>query len=339
MTTKTYDYGTNDLRLSDATAALRCQHFVWWIKDFLIRGTHTVPWTVLGSSDAATASVSDGTDRWTTTFDSSKVVYAGAGSAHSWMLLQAGAAINGKTWNFLINYNSGGWPSEAYCTFKMSTTAYTGGTTTNAPTTTGLEFGVDSLGLPLYSPTLGVCHGVIAQSDGTFALQFSADASARFSFLLLFMTMDNLHTGDIDPEIFYGEGSYSANALSITALKGNPTVLDGFTTCQILPSGSSGIQYDVGSIDPDLVSYTNSSGAPLRSNMAIDAASSQYIEWPTWIYYTTSSIGGASIKGKMVDATIPIGSLAQGSTHDVSGSITSMVCGPFWLPADEVPTL
>ena len=73
--------------------------------------------------------------------------------------------------------------------------------------------------------------------------------------------------------------------------------------------------------------------------MAVDAASNQYIEWPTWIHYTTSSIGGASIKGKIVDAPIPIGSLAQGSTHDVSGSISAMVCGPFWLPADTIPTL
>jgi len=310
---------------------------VWWIKDFLIRGTHTVPWTVLGSSDAATASSSDGSDRWTATFDAAKVVYADPGSAHSWMLLQAGAAINGKTWNFLINYNKTSFWEN--CTFKMSTTAYTGGTTTNAPTTTGLEFGVDNLALPMNAATSGVCHGVIAQSDGTFALQFSATASARFSFLLFFMTMDNLHTGDIDPEIFYGEGTQSADALSILALEGNPTPLGSNRNCQILPSGSSGILYGVGSIDPDLVTNASTSGAPLRSNMAIDAASNQYIEWPTWIYYTTSSIGGASIKGKMVDATIPIGSLAQGSTHDISGSISAMVCGPFWLPADEIPTL
>lgn len=127
----------------DVTTTTRTSmSFCWLLKEML---THTTPgtagpegvpiagslWTVEGSSDGVTAGL-DAVDRLATgTFDATKYVVANEGAPHSWIVLKSPAAM-GPLY-MCIN----GPLTASLAAFTMSTNAFTGGTTSNRPTSVG----------------------------------------------------------------------------------------------------------------------------------------------------------------------------------------------------------
>lgn len=99
--TRAYSTRRDCLFPDRSTASLISKSHVWSLKAHLMNQISTGTagptardpasvWTCLGSSDGATGGL-DGTDRWGSTFNASKIVYAGHGVAHSWIALQNAA--------------------------------------------------------------------------------------------------------------------------------------------------------------------------------------------------------------------------------------------------------
>lgn len=85
----------------------------------------TNPPTVKGSSDSTTAAM-DNTNRWSA---DNKLVWANAGSAHSWIVLQF---LNG--WQMMIDLSN--TTTTIMTVFYSPSAGFTGGSTTAAPTAT-----------------------------------------------------------------------------------------------------------------------------------------------------------------------------------------------------------
>ena len=124
---------------NSATEALKQQFVFWSLKQHLInahtsdgtlygtRSPNSV-WTVVGSSDGTTAAL-DGVDRWTTTFDASKLVRAATGTAHSWIVLQN--STSGIQMCIDLNGTNSG---QCAIIYTRSAFPFSGGNTTTRPT-------------------------------------------------------------------------------------------------------------------------------------------------------------------------------------------------------------
>lgn len=115
------------------SAADSVARWMWTVKSFLtgqIGGATQGLWTVAGSNDGSTFSMTDGVDRWTTTYDLAKIPYSDTsgtkgwiiltrtfGIQQIWLVLGAGTAVTG---NAYVSYLGGSAP--------------TGGNTTTIPT-------------------------------------------------------------------------------------------------------------------------------------------------------------------------------------------------------------
>lgn len=101
-----------------------------WVDD---TNTPVVPsnmWTVRYSCDSVTAgTVGDGVDRWAA---DSNLVWANAGSAHSWIVLRQ-AAIN-STFEILISCEGISVNGNILTIYKSPSAAFSGGTATARPT-------------------------------------------------------------------------------------------------------------------------------------------------------------------------------------------------------------
>jgi hypothetical protein len=133
----------------NTTALLLAQKQIWMLKESLL-GTLTLGtagaisrsagslWTCVGSSDGSGAGAAlDGVDRWTSTFDASKLVGNTSGSNHSWIVLQ-NTTIGLQMVIDLNNTTGGSW---AITFTKTSTPFLIGGSpnTTRPQTTANTE--------------------------------------------------------------------------------------------------------------------------------------------------------------------------------------------------------
>src|SRR5512146_2064622 len=88
--TKTWQFKVNQATKYQGTFAATFQAVMFALKQSLITFA-LQPWTVVGSSDGATAGL-DAVDRWSA---ANKLVQAADASAHSWIVLkQTGVAAN-----------------------------------------------------------------------------------------------------------------------------------------------------------------------------------------------------------------------------------------------------
>lgn len=126
---------TDPARANVGAISAKGPWFLWYIVSQLL-GVNTGGvtfttglWTCVGSSDHTTAAL-DGVNRWV----SANLIPAVTGTAHSWIVLHNSTL--GLYW--LIDYISG---SAGYylCSMSISKSAFTGGTTLTAPTSTGSE--------------------------------------------------------------------------------------------------------------------------------------------------------------------------------------------------------
>lgn len=101
------------------------------IKDALV-GMALLPWTVRYSCDSVTAGTAgDAVDRWDSDAD---LVWANAGSAHSWIVLRQTGV--GATFELLISLENSSASGNTLTLVVSPSAAFTGGTTTARPTAT-----------------------------------------------------------------------------------------------------------------------------------------------------------------------------------------------------------
>ena len=110
--------------------------YLWQLKSFLkgeIGGATQGLWTVTDSSDGSTAGL-DGVDRWTTTYDFTKIPYVDNNTgARGWMILQRNFTVGITTYTvYLLLSNRGNIASASngMYTAVLGAGAPSGGTTT-----------------------------------------------------------------------------------------------------------------------------------------------------------------------------------------------------------------
>lgn len=175
-------FGTNN------TTALLLHQFAAWSLMMHLTNNHSTGtassvardansvWTVLGSSDGATAGM-DGVNRWTTTFTPSKLVRAASGSAHSWIALRNAASALECV--IALNSVTDGTGSV---TFTRVAAGFSGGSTTARPSAAALnEFCAGTRSAPASTTTVANSFGndftlsgtnyssCVFGPDGTFA--------------------------------------------------------------------------------------------------------------------------------------------------------------------------
>lgn len=172
------------------TTALLIQKFAYWalkacMKNEITTGTTggsaraaNSIWTCIGSSDGVTAAL-DGTDRWTSTFDQTKIVAAANGSAHSWIVLQ-NLNVGPAGMQVCIDVNSTG--TSVGISAARANAPFTGGSTTTRPLSTGEEFGCGFNGNAIATSGATLVADII--TGNTNFVHFTVDGSGRFTYLL-----------------------------------------------------------------------------------------------------------------------------------------------------------
>lgn len=158
-----------------STIALQNKSLTWLIKASLMNQISTGQigaegtrpsssnWTCEYSCDGTTAGTAgDHVDRFTGAFDASKIVYANAGgTAHSWFVLKSPVTgWQNPIWMLIDCIGTAGTTEASRTTVLFSTTAFTGGSTTTAPTSTeswaacGIQDGYGMVGIYLGNRTV-----------------------------------------------------------------------------------------------------------------------------------------------------------------------------------------
>lgn len=206
-----------------STSQRTTQSYLWMVKEGLLNtlaggtavGTRTGAsvWTVVGSSNGTTAAL-DGVDRWGATFTPANLVRAPTGNAHSWIVLQnSGLGV----W-LLLDYIGS---ADTQCAFSYARNAFTGGSTTTAPTsTTQTAIGTSTIASAitiLGETTFSVTYrfGISVNSTGEFHILFNRAGSGYFTSHMLIGTLRSQRVGDQWPT--YGAFSQAASGRGVSA--------------------------------------------------------------------------------------------------------------------------
>lgn len=311
-------------QLAQARAVLRA-----W-KD----GIKAAGWTCDGSS-SSTAAGMDGTDRWAA---DSNLVWNGAGSAHSWIVLKSPTNYpsTGKNIWLLIALSAGSGASNAttrtaYIRLVWASAAFTGGSTTADPT---LPTNYREIASQQFIKgdgttfTAGKYH-VIRNTLGDFLMLFSNDSSGYFCSYLCSFQSTGAEVGDTYPWIGSSNFNNAApGAFFRTALEGNNSaafwiddtpIVGAYYAANLISNGAS-------PYESFLVGGSNITGT--------------YPAVPVFLV----SLDGSKVafRGTLVDiAGAPSGTgIAQGTVQPASGTSLQMICGQFWVPnGNTVPLL
>lgn len=295
---------------------------LWYLKAFAkgeIGGAASGLWTCAGSSDASTAGM-DSSDRWGSSFDATKLVRASGAVAHSWIVL----ANSGLGCYLLIDWNTS---LDQTCNFTIAKSAFTGGSTTAAPTATG---SITFSSQQFINGTLTAAHmfGLLA-TDGDLNVKFGQDGTGQFTFGLAILALTETRSGEahnIWPIVEYNTGGIwqrsSLNVSSSTLVKGR--------------------NYDntVAVVASLVAPYVASSTAAQSDIATTDATDGKYGDFPIWLQVTTTS--HKSRRGRIRDILWAPESTAVGAVEPTSGPpYASVVVGDTFQPysASVVPSL
>ncbi len=156
-------------------------------------------WICVGSSNGASyvaASTTIQTDYWTDAFDSTKLVRAAAGVAHSWIVMKSPTGISslGVPLYLLISL---GTDANTKLVVRGALTAFTGGTLTADPTS------VDETDFTIFNTVADVTAAAsrahyVTDANGNFSVYFSRNSQGYFHTMIGFQTWTPL-TGDAYP--------------------------------------------------------------------------------------------------------------------------------------------
>lgn len=200
---KTWAFNVNNQVLTTGTTLGTHRAVIRAIKNALI-GFAATPWTVRYSCDGVVAGAAgDLVDRWDSDSD---LVWANAGSAHSWIVLrQTGISA---TFELLIDTGS---TSSANLTIETSTSGFTGGSTTARPTSTETA---NILTASSWSSASDVSHrwNVWKSTDGE-CTRIALGYGGNFTFCLIVDKLNAPTSGFTVPYVVfspYGAGGLTA---------------------------------------------------------------------------------------------------------------------------------
>jgi hypothetical protein len=315
------------------TRQTQAKSIIWALKAFLmgqIGPGGTGVWTVVKSSDGATVAASD---LWLSTYGTgNQIVWATAGTAHSWIVLQAPATMGSL---FICLDVSGASNTAIMSPLRFSKLGFTvGGTTTlNRPTASDETMGSQ-------------WNGDIMDNPGSYPLKMNGLLSARGDFLFFAMSLgrgvtfnclgmkvQEAKSVDQWPWVFMG---YSNGYQVITQYWGpNFAPTNAFAYYKI-GAGVGPVPGDVSFIWP----YVGNSGNLLDGIPAGgDSQSHLSPGFPAYVGARSSATWGG-VKGRLPDIRLGVFQVLgdTGRQAPGSGPVEYTLMGGLWLPFTVSPT-
>lgn len=276
-------------------------------------------WTCVGSSDGVNGAM-DGVDRWTSSFDPSLFVNAGAGSPHSWIVLYAPASMTPRPY-LIIDYLT----NHYQMTVRMCFATPTGGDNSNRPTATD-EIAVSAWSNMQFSDvTTGQqVHGSLSE-DGYFTFFTTSSGSALGKFAMFFQKLADTRTGDGYPVAMYAKYDATNGAMTRT------NMLAAANWAGKKHDGSADMA-GLGVLQPTLTSIAGSIFGTMslhdRSDMLFD-------DFPVYLFNSTA--GYYTNKGRLYDIRFAPEGLFTGYVEPNTSNPASAVVGHFWVPTYVAP--
>lgn len=316
-----------------STAALVSKSAIWNIKAALCdqsvsgstggtRNANSI-WTVVSSSDSVTANA---TDLWGSTFNSAKIVQNNNGSAHSWCLLK-NVTLG---YQLLLDCNSSTTANFRFAAADLSSSLFTGGTTTSGPTAV-YEFQPATV-----SPTAATNYAFIsdATTGGANYLHMTVDDTGQFHILL----------------------SRSSNA-KFTSYLSMVKTINNYPTdarnCFLLATASNGTRGtpSIGTAAGDLGYYLSCSGrnpdstiknfggiitpgwaGTAQTTVTVDALTNSYLTEEAHVISLTSQV---AYRGKIPDL-VSITNATIGASFPSAAAQDRIVAGNYVVPMNSV---
>lgn len=313
-------------------------NLLWYLKAFLKGTVGTADgrglWTVVGSSDGATAGM-DSVDRWTNTYDLSKLVFADSSTARSWIVLQSPGALG---MYLCLDFSGGADAGGGNCMRAFaSSTAFTGGSTSALPTATK-QFQVHCTSSDRQQMADGTVNPhkfhYTADASGNFWFMSSRNGTGMAHYLLGLQKVTEQHTGDVGSVFsliafkttargaaeFDGDGLWAQSAGSTSGRIGGRNISDSASL-----TGNMGITWP----------WTITNGTFNGSWTAANPADGK---WDVMPVYLVNPAAGGGVRGRLPDCGIAFGAsnaangMAVGSSTPISGAVEQVVCGNLLLP-------
>jgi hypothetical protein len=341
---KTWQYAPN-IPPSDISSVTALQKsYLWFIKAALTGQTGGLSaglWTCYYSCDGTTAGTAgDGIDRWTASYDATKIVNANAGSAHSWMVLRSPANFvrTGVYLYMIIDVVA----STNALTLTFCVGAPTAGSTTAAPTQGASAW--HHTGIQWSDGTLTQHFHCSLSSEGAFFLFNSKDTTYFVMGGLIVSKLADTRTLDTVPVVsFISYGSSSPGAFGIPSETYSTMGIQAYRLAGVSGFGW-GSSYGGGEQSVCVLLYnildTFTGGRqPLATNLSYAQFYDSFettsgTDLPVYLFCPAGQAGGWTIKGRVPDLRIcssngiNVGSVAPGP----AGPVTTISMGATWFP-------
>lgn len=280
------------------------------------------------SSDGTTLKT-DGTDQWSS---SASVVFATAGSAHSYVVLKtpSGMLPSSNQARVLIDCGVGA-SNNHLANFGFATAAYTSsGSVNTIPTapTNNSAFNNKQFLHSTVANSKWHCQYVTAGTEvGNFLFEISQDGTGRFHFALGVLAIHGAETGDNWPVVFICSFvETSTGAMSVGQITGS--------------THSAQAHYD-GTMATGarfINAYSNADGTDVMASFGTAGSSitGVYPDFPLVVADTTA--GKLTVRGYIVDLAWAPSAVAtlSGTVEPASGSTTTTIIGTVWVPNGNV---
>lgn len=210
--TKTWQYTVNQTTGVPASAIDVNRTWIRTVKDALIAFAST-PWTMRYSCNSVTAGAAgDGVDRITT---NANLVWASAGSAHSWIVLrQTGIATN---FELLLSCENAHANGTTLMIVVSPAAGFTGGTTTARPTATD-EVVLNAAAVAWAAAAVTALRWHLQQSTDGQCTRIITCAAGSIQSALILEKPAQPTTGWTNPSLSYAVGTAPGNPLAAATL-------------------------------------------------------------------------------------------------------------------------
>lgn len=303
----------------------------WYVKAFLtgqIGGATQGLWTIVTCSDGVTFNTA-GTDLWGATYDPTKIVRAGAGTAHSHITLRgppvtAGGVVAAP---FYLTIDLG-TSADYQITLAFSKAAPTGGSITARPTSTDEWLHSSTQWVDTTSTNSQRLYGWLT-TEGSFAIGSTPNLAGFIRSGVMFQVLSNARATDAYP---------ACSFVGICAT--SPGVFSGVTTGTVFnPSAAgtwagrsaNGVATVVGCL-AYLMGQVPGGNPPLDFASTGDASDPGGQSDELDMYFLVTTSGWRSYRGRFADLMVAAPS-TQG-VDPISGTPVSQVIGWIWWPVN-----
>ncbi len=310
--------GMNQVPASQATVTAQSQGMVLaMVTNYLAAG-----WTCLGSSDGATTGALDAVNRWSAY---TNLVWAAAGTNHSWIVLQspAGYPTASHLLQLLIACSPSTGTNVHMINMSVTTNGYTGGSLTADPTAvTGLDT-KSYVNLQL-SPSATVVsasryHAVYDNVGNTF-FSISVNGSGYPAFNCWTNKTSGFESGYLYPVIHFAAYNGAGTGSNTLGFMVRTSGLAAWTNAGVIDTGTTGMT----------VPYNATNGLNLMGSFT-STGSGFSGQWPGFPAAVFSS--NALFFGTLTDMYLAPNhsSITQGA-EEPSGTTQMAIFGDLWIP-------